>query len=243
MFRLAAVRVALALVLIALVTTRATAATITLVGGANDLLNAEVHSFGTNVVKNENPNPVPGTKTVTATLDRTNVSSITADLSNSAFVITFNQVADISRVQGLAHLFFMVSEDVKYTITGSFGVDGATFGQTLGASLTEQISGQPSTRTLYNSLESHNTSGATTFTLASSDNADPTLHPGVSYALTALAGFEAPTDPAGSGYVTRGFAPVGGGGGTNPVPLPPALFAGLACAGGLGAWRKCRGRA
>lgn len=232
-------RAALALALVAPFARPAAAAVITLVGGANDILHVEVSNFTGNVEKNENPNPVPGTKTVAVTSgdDR---SSLTANLTNSAFTISFDQVANFSRVLGQAHLFFTVSEDVNFSIAGSFGVDGAAFNQQLLASLTEQNSGEPATKTLYNSMQSGNHNSATTLTLPGVEG-DTLLHPGITYAFTAGAGFEAPTDPNGAGSVTLAFAPVGGGG-TNPVPLPPAAFAGLAWAAGFAGWRKWRGK-
>jgi hypothetical protein len=239
-------RVALALAFVSFFVSRTSAATITLVGGVNDVLHVSVQNFRITADKTEHPDPVPSNKTVSVALDGDS-SSLTANLSNSAFVISFAQVADISKTLGEAHLAFTVSDDVRFSLAGSFSVDNAAFGQQLSATLSEKGPGDAPTKILYTSTQIGSYNSPTTLTLGGHAGtttndlfvgASDTLHPGFTYLFDALAGFEAPTDPNGAGNITLAFAPVGGG--TNPVPLPPAALAGLAWAAGLAGWRKCR---
>jgi len=230
-----------------------TAATVTIASSPDSEIsvNVVVPAFISDFVS-DNPTALPYSKTITATVFLDS-SSLTANLTQSAFAFTFSQVNDSSQVDGQASIYFTVSGDVKYSIGGSYGVDGPAFGQRLDvlleitqASFPNGVAVNPNT--LYHSEQIGNNNEATTYTVGGTaghtsnilvGSATGTLHAGTLYHFFTYAGFEAETDPVGSGNVTLTFTNlVAPGGGGSGVPLPPAVYTGLASALAIGGWKR-----
>jgi hypothetical protein len=235
-------RLALALFLPAALPAFTASAAVTLTGP--NLVEADVSNFLDSQTKSDAPTALPYLNTVTALADDDS-SSTTANLSNSAFIFSFNQIASFSKVSGKGDLFFTVSTDTQYNLTGQFGADDATFGLNLSATLLDTSNPESP---LYHSAQSGNYNSAKSLTLGGADGSSSnelsgsptgTLLAGKTYEFLVNAGLEAPTDPTGTGTVTLAFAPVTGpGGGGSSAPLPPAIWVGAIFATGLLAWKR-----
>lgn len=234
-------RLTLVLLLPAFIPAFTASAAVTLTG--TNLIEADVSNFLDSQTKTDAPTALPYLNTVTALADDDS-SSTTANLSNSAFILSFNQIASFSKVSGKGDLFFTVSNDTQYNLTGQFGADDATFGLNLSATLLDTSNPESP---LYHSAQAGSYNSAKSFTLGGSEGTSTnelsgsptgTLVAGKTYELIVNAGFEAPTDPTGTGTVTLAFAPITGPGGGGPrAPLPPAIWVGTIFATGLLAWK------
>jgi hypothetical protein len=201
--------------------------------GSGSSIEADLQTFQGNATKSDSPAAVPYNNSVTAVLPDTpdNHSTTGANLTDSAFVITFDQLADIADPTGKAHLIFSVASDTQYSIGGSYGASDTAFLMTLNAKLFETDSPDSP---LYESDQKGNFFGPKTLTLGGSDGASTlsgsatgTLLAGKTYEFDVLAGFTAPIDPAANGTVTLALLSPGP---TNPppsTPLPAALWVGL----------------